>query len=166
MKYAPVALKDPENYSARANLMSCSSVACSGIPEYGKENTGWPCHAMEHELSAFYDITHGVGLAILTPRWMRFILKKDPTALPRFVRFAKNVFGLEGADDQALAQEAIDRLEAYFKSTGIPMTLKELNIDETHFEVMADHANRNDRLAHAFVPLTTEDIVEIYRACL
>ena len=98
MKYTPIALRDPENYSARANLMSCSSVACSGIPEYGKEDTGWPCHAMEHELSAFYDITHGVGLAILTPRWMRFILKKDPTALPRFVRFAKNVFGLEGED--------------------------------------------------------------------
>ena len=121
---------------------------------------------MEHELSAFYDITHGVGLAILTPRWMRFILKKDPTALPRFVRFAKNVFGLEGEDDQALAQEAIDRLEAYFKSTGIPMTLRELNIDEEHFKVMADHANRSDRLAHAFVPLTRDDVVEIYRACL
>ena len=166
MKYTPIALQDPENYSARANLMSCSSVACSGIPEYGKEDTGWPCHAMEHELSAFYDITHGVGLAILTPRWMRFILKKDPTALPRFVRFAKNVFGLEGEDDQALAREAIDRLEAYFRSTGIPMTLRELNIDGEHFEVMADHANRNDRLAHAFVPLTRDDIVEIYLACL
>ena len=104
MKYTPIALQDPENYSARANLMSCSSVACSGIPEYGKEGTGWPCHAMEHELSAFYDITHGVGLAILTPRWMRFILKKDPTALPRFVRFAKNVMGLTGEDENALAQ--------------------------------------------------------------
>ena len=166
MKYTPIALQDPENYSARANLMSCSSVACSGIPEYGKEDTGWPCHAMEHELSAFYDITHGVGLAILTPRWMRFILKKDPTALPRFVRFAKNVMGLTGEDENALAQEAIDKLEAYFRSTGIPMTLRELNIDEEHFAVMAAHANLNDRLAHAFVPLTNDDIVNIYRACL
>ena len=166
MQYTPVALRDPENYSARANLMSCSSVACSGIPEYGKEDTGWPCHAMEHELSAFYDITHGVGLAILTPRWMRFILKKDPTALPRFVRFARNVFGLEGEDELALAREAIDRLEAYFRSTGIPMTLRELNIGEEHFEVMAAHANRNSRLAHAFVPLTQDDVVAIYRACL
>jgi len=55
--------------------MAISSVACSGIPEYGKRVSDWPCHAIEHELSAFYDITHGVGLAILTPRWMRFILK-------------------------------------------------------------------------------------------
>ena len=166
MKNCPIALREPDNYSARANLMACSSVACAGIPAYGKEVTGWPCHAMEHELSAFYDITHGVGLAILTPRWMRFILKKDPTSLPRFVRFARNVFGLTGEDDLALAQEAVDRLEAYFRSTGIPMTLRELNIGEEHFGAMASHANRNDRLAHAFVPLTNDDVEAIYRACL
>lgn len=71
MKNVPIALKEPDNYAARANLMADSSVACSGIPEYGKQGTGWPCHSMEHELSAYYDITHGVGLAILTPRWMR-----------------------------------------------------------------------------------------------
>ena len=121
---------------------------------------------MEHELSAFYDITHGVGLAILTPRWMRFILKKDPTALPRFVRFAKNVFGLEGKDDQALAQEAIDRLEAYFKSTGIPMTLQEVGIGPEHIEDMAAHAIQVGRLDRAFVPLTKEDLAAIYRMCL
>ena len=166
MQYTPVALRDPENYSARANLMSCSSVACSGIPEYGKEDTGWPCHAMEHELSAYYDITHGVGLAILTPRGMRFILKKDPPALPRFVRFAKNVFGLTGADEGALAREAIDKLEAYFKSTGIPMTLQEVGIGPEHIEDMAAHAIQVGRLDRAFVPLSKEDLAAIYRMCL
>ena len=166
MKCTPIALQDPENYSARANLMSCSSVACSGIPEYGKEDTGWPCHAMEHELSAYYDITHGVGLAILTPRWMRYIFKKDPTALPRFVRFAKNVFGLTGTDEGALAREAIDKLEAYFKSTGIPMTLQEVGIGPEHIEDMAAHAIQVGRLDRAFVPLTKEDLAAIYRMCL
>ena len=166
MKYAPVALKDPENYSARANLMSCSSVACSGIPEYGKDKTGWPCHAMEHQLSAFYDITHGAGLAILTPRWMRYILKKDPTTLPRFVRFARNVMGLAGEDEPALAQEAIDKLEAYFKSTGLPMTLKEVGIGEEKLEVMAEGATGGGRLANAYVPLAKEDVLAIFKACL
>lgn len=128
MKNCPIALKNPSDYSARANLMADASVACSGIPEYGKQGTGWPCHAMEHELSAFYDITHGVGLAILTPRWMRHILRKDPTSLFRFVRFAKEVMGLKGTDDMALALAGIDALETYFKSTGIPMTLTELHI--------------------------------------
>lgn len=167
MKNCPVALEDPENYSARANLMANSSVACSGIPEYGKMDTGWPCHGMEHELSAYYDITHGVGLAILTPRWMRFVLNKDETVLPRFVKFAKNVMGMDGEDERKLAEEAIDSLEGYFRSTGIPMSLGELGIGEEHFAEMAAHANRNNRLSNnKFVPLTDEDIVEIYRACL
>ena len=166
MKNCPIALREPDNYSARANLMACSSVACAGIPAYGKEVTGWPCHAMEHELSAYYDITHGTGLAILTPRWMRHILTKDPSVTPRFVRFARNVMGLEGDDDDALARAGIDALEAYFKSTGLPMTLGELGIGTEHFEAMAAHANPDNFLSGAYVPLTNEDIVEIYRACL
>jgi alcohol dehydrogenase YqhD (iron-dependent ADH family) len=166
IKNLPIALAEPDNYSARANLMSISSIACSGIPSYGKQGTGWPCHAMEHELSAFYDITHGVGLAILTPRWMRFILKKDPSCAWRFFRFAKNVWGLEGDDDMELALAGIDKLDAFFRESGIPMTLTELGIGTENFEKMAAQANRGDRLKDAFVPLTNEDIVEIFKACL
>ena len=166
IKNLPIALAKPDDYSARANLMADSSVACSGIPAYGKQSTGWPCHAMEHELSAFYDITHGVGLAILTPRWMRHILKKDPSCAWRFVRFAKNVWGIEGEDEAALAWAGIDALENFFKEADIPMTLTELGIGTEHFEEMAAHANRGGYLEHAFVALTNEDIVEIFKACL
>lgn len=166
IKNLPIALEKPDDYSARANLMSISSIACSGIPSYGKQSTGWPCHAMEHELSAFYDITHGVGLAILTPRWMRHILKKDPTCAWRFVRFAKNVWGLGGDDEMKLAYEGIDRLENFFRESGIPMTLSELGIGEENFAVMASHANRGGYLKKAFVALEDEDIIEIFKACL
>ena len=167
IKNLPIALATPDDYTARANLMADSSVACSGIPEYGKQGTAWPCHAIEHQLSAYYDITHGIGLAILTPRWMRHILAKDPaTALPRFVRFARNVWGLEGEDEMALAQAGIDRLEQFFREVGIPMTLTELEIDRTHFDEMAAKSNKNDRLARAFVPLAEEDVKEILEACL
>lgn len=166
MKNTLIALKDPTNYSARANLMANSSVACSGIPSYGKAGSGWVCHAMEHELSAYYDITHGVGLAILTPRWMRFILQKDPSCAGRFARMARNVFGLDGTDEKALALAGIDALEAYFRSTGIPMSLTELGIGTEHFAAMAAHANDGDWFRYAYVPLTTDDIVQIYTACL
>ena len=166
IKNLPIALAEPDNYSARANLMADSSVACSGIPAYGKQGTGWPCHAMEHELSAFYDITHGVGLAILTPRWMRHILEKDPGCAWRFVRFARNVWGLNGDDELALAKAGIDALENFFRESGIPMTLTELNIGTEHFKEMAAHANQGGYLKNAFVPLTNEDIVSIFQACL
>jgi alcohol dehydrogenase YqhD (iron-dependent ADH family) len=162
----PIALREPDNYSARANLMADSSIACSGIPAYGKQGTGWSCHAMEHQLSAYYDITHGVGLAILTPRWMRYILRKDPSCTGRFVRFARNVWGLDGENEQALAMAGIDALEAFFTESGIPMTLTELGIGTEHFEDMANQANGGGRLSNAYVPLTSEDVIAIFRDCL
>jgi len=166
MTNCPLAIREPDNYSARANLMANSSVACSGIPGYGKQTTVWPCHAMEHELSAYYDITHGVGLAILTPRWMRHILAKDPTAAQRLARFARKVMDITKQDDLKAAQMGIDALEAYFRSTGIPMTLTDLNIGTEHFQAMAEHAMKENSLSEDFVPLTSEDIVAIYTACL
>ena len=162
----PIALKKPDDYQARANLMMASSVACSGIPEYGKTYSGWVCHGLEHELSAWYDITHGVGLAILTPVWMRYILKNDPSITPRFVSFAKNVFHLEDEDDTALAYKGIDELEKFFTETGIPMKLSQLGIDDSHFQEMAQHVNRSGRLSNASVSLNEEDAVNILRMCL
>ena len=161
----PKALENPEDYDARANLMWASSLACSGMPEYGKEFTGWSCHAMEHQLSAYYDITHGVGLAILTPRWMRYILEKDPTTLPHFIKFAKNVWGLDGEGEE-LAHRGIDALERFFIDNGIPMTLDEVGINEEKFEEMAIKSNTNDRLTNAYVPLDKEDVLNIFRMCL
>ncbi len=167
IKNLPKALANPSDYSARANLMWDSSVACSGIPAYGKIPTNWPCHAMEHELSGFYNITHGVGLAILTPRWMRFILKKDPTVTPRFVQFARNVWGLDSDDDAALAREGIEALEDFFASVNLPSTLTELGIGDEHFGDMADDIEQvSGGLEGDYVPLTKEDIVNIYKDCL
>ncbi len=166
IKNLPIALEEPDNYSARANLMANSSIACSDIPEYGKQPTGWPCHGLEHELSAYYDITHGVGLAILTPRWMRYILKKDPSCTWRFAKFARNIWNLQGDDEAALAVAGIDALEAFFRSTGLPMSLSELNIGTEHFHDMASHVVNSGRMAKGFVPLDYDDVMEIYKDCL
>lgn len=166
MQNCPLAIQEPDHYSARANLMACASLACSGILSYGKESSGWPCHAMEHELSAYYDITHGVGLAILTPRWMRLILQKDPSITPRFAKFARNVMGLSGDNEAELAEAGIDSLEKYFISTGIPMHLSDLNIGSEYFEEMAAHANRGGRLENSYVPLSRQDVLTIFKDCL
>ena len=97
---------------------------------------------------------------------MRYIVQKDPTCKERFVKFAKNVMGLDGDDEDGLIQQSIDALEQFFKDCGIPSTLSELNITDEYFEEMAKHANRNGRLANAYVPLSVEDIVNIYKNCL
>ena len=166
IKNVKIALAEPDNYSARANLLADAAIACSGIPSYGKQSSCWPCHAVEHVISGFYDITHGVGLEIFTPRWMRHILAKDPSCAWRFARFARNVFGLQGEDEMELAKAGIGKLEEFIHTLGLPETFTEVNIGSEHFEEMADRANENGYLANAFVALTNEDIVEIFRACL
>lgn len=164
VKYCPIALKDPTNYEARANLMWASSMALNGLCGSGKSGA-WTCHPIEHELSAFYDITHGVGLAILTPRWMRYILNEN--TVDKFVDYAINVWHLEFKEDKFdLANEGIDATEQFFKDCNIPMTLGELNIDDTHFEAMAKGAVERGALAYSYVPLNEKDVLEILKMCL
>jgi len=164
IKYCPIALKDPTNYEARANIMWASSMALNGLTGSGKPGA-WTCHPIEHELSAFYDITHGVGLAILTPRWMRYILSE--TTVDKFVDYAINVWHLEPNDDKfALANSAIDATEKFFEDCGIPMTLSEIGIDKANFEKMAKAAALHGGLSEAYVSLNEEDVYKILEMCL
>ena len=99
----PIAMKEPDNYEARAQLLMASSFGCCGLLAIGRSFGVWPCHAIEHEISAYHDITHGVGLAILTPHWMRYSLNEETA--PKFARYGVNVLGLAPSDDtMALAQ--------------------------------------------------------------
>lgn len=161
IKYGPVAYNQPDNYEARANLMWAGTNAINGITAVGNA-PAWCVHPMEHELSAFYDITHGQGLAILTPRWMEHVLS-DKTA-PIFARYGRNVWGLTGDDDMAVSKEAIEKTKKFlFEDLQIPGTLREVGITEqTHFEKMAEKAAAGS--VGCFVPLSKEDIVEIFKA--
>ena len=163
-RYAPIAVREPDNYEAREQLMWASTLALNGLCSTGK-GQAWPCHAIEHELSAWYDITHGTGLAILTPRWMRHVLNED--TVDQFVAYAVNVWGIPAdADRFAVANRAIDRTEDFFRSIGIPMTLGELNIDDALFPEMAEHAVRFGGLEWSWVPLDKNAVVEILKQCL
>lgn len=161
IKYGPIAYNDPENYEARANLMWASSWAINGLLSAGNE-VEWCVHPMEHELSAFYDITHGVGLAILTPRWMEYVLSEK--TLDKFVEYGVNVWGIsKDKEKEEIAKEAIKNTYDFFKGLNIPMTLKEVGIDETHLEEMAEKVGE---IKGAYKPLNKEDMLNIYKMCL
>ncbi len=166
IKYCPIALKEPDNYEARANLMWASSMALNGLCGAGKAGA-WSCHPMEHELSAFYDITHGVGLAIITPRWMRYILEKEPSkTLKKFVAFAKEVWYIDKGDEYEAANAGIDALEAFFRTCNIPMSLSEVGIGTEHIQDMARQAVEHGNLSAAYVPLSVEDVEKIFKKSL
>lgn len=160
IKYTPIAIKEPTNYEARANIMWASSWAINGFIVGGKRQN-WSCHPMEHQLSAVYDITHGLGLAILTPRWMRYSLSEK--TVDRFYRFATNVFSLTGEDKMAVSVKGIEKLEEFlFKTIGLTDTLSKLGIDDKYFDVMAEKAASEN----TFTPLTKDDVKNIYEMCL
>lgn len=161
--YGPIALKEPENYEARSNLMWSSTVGLNHLLTVGKGGA-WSVHPMEHELSAFYDITHGVGLAILTPAWMRYVLSDETVA--RFAMYARNVWDIEETDPYRAAQLAIDKTEEFFISLGMPSTLREVGIDHSRFAEMAEEAVRTSGIAsRSYVHLAKEDIVKIFEMC-
>lgn len=153
-------LENPEDYTARAEMMLCCTYGCNGILSLGNSSSGWPCHGIEHALSAYYDITHGEGLAIITPRWMRHILCDN--TVDRFVKYGINVFGIDASlSKQEIAEKAIDETYRFFESINIPMHLREVGIDDSRIDEMAHHIAVNEGLEHAYVSLTEKDIKKI-----
>lgn len=153
-------LENPEDYTARAEMMLACTYGCNGILALGNSYSGWPCHGIEHALSAYYDITHGEGLAIITPRWMRHILSER--TMDRFVKYGINVFGIDPTlPKQEIAGKAIDATYEFFESINIPMHLRDVGIDESRIDEMAHHIAVNEGLDKAYAPLTEQDIKEI-----
>lgn len=164
IKYTPVALNDPTNYEARANLMWTSSWAINGFITGTKQHE-WSCHPMEHELSAIYDITHGLGLAILTPRFLKYCLNESN--VDRYVKFGINVFDIDkNLDKMEIANLAIDKLsEFFFDTLGLDDTFTKVKIKKEDFKIMAHKACEGD-VINGFVKLSATDIEKIFEMCL
>lgn len=158
-------LDNPEDYNARAEMMFTCTLGCNGIYALGNSESGWPCHGIEHALSAYYDITHGEGLAIITPRWMKHILSEK--TVNRFVKYGVNVFGIDSSLEKFdIAEKAIQATYDFFESIGIPMHLKDVGIDESRIGEMAHHIAVNEGLENAYATLTEQDITDILNASL
>ena len=163
VKYARKAMDEPENYEARSNLMWASTIGLNHLLTVGKGGA-WSVHPIEHVLSAYYDITHGVGLAILTPAWMEYVLSDKTT--PRFARFAREVFGVGEADDRKAARLGIEKIRQFNQSLAMPSTLSEAGVLEEKFDEMAAEAVRTSGISsRAYVKLQVPDVKNILMNC-
>lgn len=160
--YAPVALKDPDNYEARSNLMWASSLAINGLIAYGKTGD-WATHLIEHEISAFYDLTHGVGLAIVEPHWMQYVLDADNAY--KFAEYARNVWDVDEADEMKAAKQGILKTAEFFQSLGAPLSLEEAGIDGSKVKQMAEKAVAFGPIGD-FRQLEKKDVEAILKNCL
>ena len=157
MESTPVALSEPDNYDARANLMWAGSISHNGLMAVGNEGRGdWACHQIEHELSAEYDVAHGAGLAAVWGSWARYVLDTDRD---RFSALGRGVFG---EDDPV---KTIEKFEEFFRSIDMPTDLKGLGLDfdEAACRRAALGVTINDsRTVGGFKVLNTDDVCNIY----
>ena len=164
MEAAPIALKEPDNYEARATLMIASSWAHNGLTSIGKP-VQIPVHMMEHVVSGLYpEVPHGAGLAVLFPAWCLFYYQYD---VAKFNQFAHNVMDVHLQDPKENAREGILKLKRFFASLGMPLTLTELGIPNPDITWMVDKlTNGGTRVVDHFVkPLDREAAQAIYASC-
>jgi len=163
IKSAPVALNNPDDYNARADLMWASTLALYGLIGAGAKGD-WTCHMLEHELSAKYGIAHGAGLAIVFTSWMRCVVGKKTG---RFKQYAVNVWGIDpaGKSDLEIAKEGVEATRSFFKDTlSVGVTLADYGINGSRIEEMADATFAHKK--GALGGLDRDDLVEILKDAL
>lgn len=153
------AIVNQEDYEARSNIMWCATMGLNKILGLSKTQD-WEVHMIEHQLGAYTDCAHGIGLAIISPAYYRYIYRYG---LHRFVRYAKHIWGVEdnGQGDEAIALEGINRLEAFIAELGIPATLREVGATEEMLPLIANSTT----LGGGYKQLNAEDILAILKAC-
>lgn len=160
---APKLMATPDDYDARANVMWSGTLAHNGICGTGRKED-WASHAMEHEVSAVYDVAHGAGLAVIMPAWMTFVARKNPQ---RGAQLARRVFGIHEASDFEAAEQGIMALKLFFSKLKLPVTFAQLGIPQPDIKLLVTrlHANKGVTIG-GYVPLTAAETTEIYRLAL
>lgn len=147
-------LKDEKDYNSRANLAWIATMALNGYSGIGIRAGDWTSHKIEHGISAIHqNVAHGAGLAVVFPAWIKYMYQYNPNT---FDRWAKNVWNANSFD------EAVSKMKAKYKSWGAPISLRDLNIDESEIEVIADNVMMSGRFGVLKI-FNREDIVEILK---
>lgn len=156
---APKVMADPCDYQARANIMWSGTLAHNGICGTGRKED-WASHAMEHEISAVYGVTHGAGLAVVMPAFMTFMATHAPA---KGAQLARRVFDVVETDDRKAALEGIERLKTFFASLGLPLTFSRLGIENPDVELLVRklHENKGEIIG-GYYPLGAKETAEIY----
>lgn len=156
-------MREPDNYTARAEIMWAGSLSHNGLTGCGTGGGDWACHQLEHELGGLYDVTHGAGLAAIWGSWARYVYDVNPE---RFAQFATNVFDIPcGLDFEKTALAGIEAMEDFFRSIKMPVSLHELglDLDDQQIHELAFKCSYEDtRTIGVFKQLNMKDMEKIY----
>ncbi len=153
------ALINPEDYEARSNIMWCSTLALNKIAGVSKTQD-WEVHMIEHQIGAYTDCPHGLGLAVVSTAYYKYIYQEG---LDKFVRFATQVWNIDpsGKSKEEIALAGIDALIDFIKELGIPTTLRQLGVTEDMLPLIAASTFPGG----GYKKLQQEDILNVLKAC-
>lgn len=158
----PIALTEPDNYAARAEIMLCGTWAQNDMTGCGRQQD-WFNHGLEHQISGFYDIAHGAGLAISFPAWMEYLCDQEE-CVPKLAQYAQRVWNVPVYFEnlRRTATEGVKRLRTLIRESGLPLTLREAGIGTDKFELIADNmTNCGEQTCGAFYRMGREDILAL-----
>jgi alcohol dehydrogenase YqhD (iron-dependent ADH family) len=163
MTEAPKVMSNPNDYDARANIMWAGTLAHNGVCGCGRVED-WVSHAMEHEISAVYDVTHGAGLAVVNPAWMTFMAEHRPQ---KVAQMARRLLDVDEIDNTIAAHKGIAALRQFYKSIGMPTTFAELGIKNPDIDTLVAklHENKGSSFGGYF-PITEDVSRAIYSLML
>lgn len=156
-----IAVKEPENYEARSNVMWTATWALNTLVAKGKD-TDWEVHMLGQAVGAITNATHGMTLAAVSLPYYRHIM---PYGLAKFKRFAMNVWDIspEGKTDEQIAEEGLSAMESWMKELGLVMNITELGADES---MLGDLVNATLVMRGGYKVLTKEEILQIFKESL
>ena len=156
----PRVMREPDNYDARANIMWAAMLAHNNVCGVGREQD-WASHHIEHELSALYDVTHGAGLAVITPLWMRHALEVNPDKL---LLFATRVWDIPLCEENPRETiiKGIEAFERFLRDIGMPSTFEEIGAKREDIPLMVNKLFKNKESEGNYVKLSREDVTRIY----
>ena len=169
--YGPIGVKDPQDYEAMSEIMWCGSVSHVGLTGLGSKGDtprdgDWACHQLGMAISALYDSTHGATLTAVWAAWAHYVMNEN---ISRFAEFARHVYGIEETDNQKAAELGIQKTNEFFRSVGMPLSLKELlghTPDDAEIEKITEECTfGKTRTIGSFKVLNYDDIKAIYNAC-
>lgn len=165
MRNALILAKDPDNYDARAGIMWASTLAHNGLCGTGKEED-WSSHRLEHELSAWHDVAHGAGLAVIVPAWMQFVAKKNPAKIIQYAQNVLNIFPM-GKTPEECCRLAVEAMKGFYNTLGLTTSIRSLIGKEPDIDLLVNslHGNMGDTLG-CFVLLSMDDCRAIYESAL
>ena len=158
-----VAIKNPQDYDARSNIMWIATWALNTLVSKGKTED-WEVHMIGQAIGAVTNATHGMTLSAVSIPYYEYVM---PFGLLKFKRFAEVVWGVESYrfnnDATLVAKEGLRCMSDWMKEIGLVMRISDLGVTPSNLD---DVVNATFLLNGGYKELTKDELLDILKRAM